>query len=131
MHKKTYANTDLARYLERRVLELKPKKTQGEIAVRAGFTAVNMMSMIKSGATKLPLDRAPDLADALECDRAYLMLLALDQAVGKTAAAAIAEVFGTPVTTNEQQWLEELREVSSKTDPRMTVRLRAAFRAIF
>lgn len=131
MKKQRYADTDLVPYLTRRILELKPKKTQAEIALQAGFVAVNMMSMVKSGAAKLPFDRVPDLADALEYDRAYLMLLALEQAVGKTAAAAIVEVFGTPVTTNERQWLEELRDVSGKSDPRLTVRLRAAFRAIF
>lgn len=131
MPKKPYEDTALPKYLARRVLELKPKKAQAVIAGEAGFTSVNMMSMLKSGITKLPLDRVPDLSKALECDPAYLMQLALEQAVGKTAAAAISEVFGTPVTKNEEQWLEELRDASNNTDPRLTVRLRSAFRAIF
>lgn len=36
----------------------------------------------------LPVDRLPSLAKSLEVDPAYLMRLALDHAVGATAAAA-------------------------------------------
>ena len=57
-----------------------------------------MMSFLKNGRNKLPLDRVPSLAKALEVDPAYLMRLALDQAVGSTAAKAITEIFGSPVT---------------------------------
>ena len=39
-----------------------------------------MMAMIKSGAAKLPLDRVPALARALECDPAVLF-----QADGRAA----------------------------------------------
>jgi hypothetical protein len=76
-------------------------------------------------------DRIPSLAKGLECDPAYLMRLGLEQAVGKTAAQAIGEIFGTPVTENERGWLAELREASEDTDPRLTARSRASLRAIF
>ena len=45
-------------------------------------------------------------------DPAYLIRLALDQAVGATAAKAITEIFGTPATENERGWLQELRDAS-------------------
>jgi hypothetical protein len=48
------------------------------------------------------LDRAPSLAKALEVDPAYLMRLALDQAVGATAAKPITDIFGTVATENER-----------------------------
>ena len=130
MSTKRYAHTALAAYVDRRVLELKPK-LQADIAEEAGFTSHNMMSMIRSGATKLPLDRVPKLAGALECDPAFLLRLALEQEVGKTAATALMDVMGTPVTQNERQWLAEIRDVSKGSDPRLTSRLRTALRAIF
>jgi hypothetical protein len=51
--------------------------------------------------------------------------------VGVTAAKAITDIFGSPVTENERGWLTELREVSDNTDPRLTARSRAALRGVF
>jgi transcriptional regulator with XRE-family HTH domain len=130
MTKKPHENTRLAKYIERRVLELKPKKSQLEIASEAGFTNPNMVAMIKNGSTKLALDRVPSMARALDCDPAYLLRLTLEQAVGDTAAQAITEIFGTPITEHERGWLQEIRQASDQSDPRMTSRSRAALRAI-
>jgi len=82
MPKKPYADTPLAKYIEKRVMELKPRKSQIEIAVEAEFVSVNMLSMLKGGSSKLPLDRVPSLARALECDPAYLLRLTLEQVEG-------------------------------------------------
>ena len=131
MNKRPHENTRLAKYIERRVLELKPKKSQLQIANEAGFANPNMVTMIKNGATKLALDRVPSMARALECDPAYLLRLTLEQQEGDTAAQAIVEIFGTPVTANELGWLQEIRDASDNGDPRMTGRSRAAIRAIF
>ncbi|MEQ8931860.1 MAG: helix-turn-helix transcriptional regulator [Silicimonas sp.] len=131
MPKKPYADTRLAKYIDKRVMELRPKKSQNEIAAEAGFVSLNMLSMLKAGSTKLPLDRVPSLARALECDPAYLLRLTLEQVVGDTAANAIVNIQGTPVTNNELGWLNEIREASGHSDPHMTARSRAAIRAIF
>jgi hypothetical protein len=106
MSKKPYEDTSLAKYIERRVLELKPRKSQLQIASEAGYPNPNMVTMIKTGASKLALDRVPSMARALDCDPAWLMRLALEQAVGDTAAQALVEIFGTPVTANELGWLQ-------------------------
>ena len=108
MPKKPYADTRLAKYIDKRVMELRPNKSQNEIAVEAGFVSVNMLSMVKAGSTKLPLDRVPSLARALECDPAYLLRLTLEQVAGDTAARALEEIMGTPVTRNELGWLQEV-----------------------
>lgn len=126
-----FQNTATARLIADRVRDLSHRKTLAEIASEAGFANANMLSMLKSGKNKVPLDRVPSLAKALEVDPAYLMRLALDQAVGATAAKAITEIFGTPVTENERGWLTELREASDNSDPRLTARSRTALRAIF
>ena len=131
MTKKPHQDTELAKYVARRVLELKSKKTRSEIAAQAGYPNANMMSMVKSGASKLALDRVPSMARALECDRAYLMRLALEQAVRQTAAAAVIEIFGTPVSEHERGWIEAIRTASDNSDPRLTSRSQAAINAIF
>ena len=131
MAKRPHEHTRLAQYVERRVLELKPVKSQLQIASEAGYPNPNMVTMIKNGASKLALDRVPSMARALECDPAYLMRLALEQAVGDTAAQAIVEIFGTPVSANELGWLEAIRDASDNSDPRLTARSQSAIRAIF
>ena len=125
-----YADSDLARFITKRILELKPK-TQIDIAKEAGFVNPNVISMLKSGATKLPLDRVLALAKALECDPRRLFLLALEQAGLETERAALAQIFGTIVTDNEVKWLDEIRDASGHTDPNLTTRSRTALRAIF
>ena len=126
-----HAKTAAATFLIDRMRDLKHRKSQKEIAQEAGFLNANMLSLLKSGANKIPLDRVPALAKALEADPAYLMRLSLEQSVGATAAKAIVDCFGTPVTTHEQGWLEEIRDASGNTDPRLTARSRTALRGIF
>lgn len=131
MTRKPHVDTRMARYVERRTLELKPTKSQAEIAAQAGYVNQNMITMIKQGRSKVALDRVPALAVALEADPAFVMQLALEQAIGRTAAEAVVEVFGEPVTANEIGWLQAIRKASSNTDPRLTSRLHAAINAIF
>jgi transcriptional regulator with XRE-family HTH domain len=126
-----YQNTPTAKLIAERVRDLSHRKTQAEIASEAGFANANMMTFLKNGRNKVPLDRVPSLAQALEVDPAFLMRLALDQAVGVTAAKAIIEIFGTPTTENERGWLDALRDASDNTDPRIAARSRAALRGIF
>ena len=126
-----YANTPATRLIIDRVRDLSHRKSQAEIAAEAGFVNANFVSLLKSGKNKVPLDRVPALARALEVDPAYLMRLSLDQSIGATAARAITEIFGTPVTENERGWITELRDASDNTDPRLTGRARTALRGIF
>ena len=58
-HKNPHADSRLAKFVERRILALSGTKAQKEIAREAGFTNANMLSMIKSGDTKLALDPVP------------------------------------------------------------------------
>lgn len=130
MATKPYAGTRLASYIEKRVLELRPRKSQAEIAHEAGFTHPNMITMLKTGASKLALDRVPALARTLDCDPRLLFKLALEQQ-GGTTARAVEEIFGVVVTRNEAAWIEELREASGHADPNLTARTRGAPRGIF
>lgn len=131
MTKKPYVDSQLAKYVKHRVLELKPKKSQLQIANEAGFPNPNMVTMIKNGSSKLAMDRVPSMARALECDPAYLLRLSLEQAIGDTAAQSVMEIFGTPVTSNELGWIQEIRDASDQSDPRLTRRSQATIKAIF
>ena len=128
---KPYAGTRLVAYLQKRILELRPRKSQIEIAAEAGFTAVNTLAMIKSGSTKLPLDRVSALAKALEDDPAKIFRMALEQLGEGTTQAAIEQIFGDVVTSNERAWLRCLRDASSNSDPTLTSKAERALRAIF
>jgi len=126
-----YADTKLAAYLTKRILELRPRKSQLEIAVDAGFINVNMMSLLKSGKSKVPLDRVPALAKALEVDPRLLFRMAIQQSSYETTSEVIDEIFGTIVSRNEVVWLEALRDASDHKDPALTARSRAALRSLF
>lgn len=125
-----HSGSAAARLVGDRIRDLSHRKTQAEIASEAGFPNPNMMNFLKSGKNKIPLDRVPSLAKALEVDPGYLMRLALDQAVGGTAAKAIIEIFGTPASENERGWLNEIRCASDNSDPRLTSHARAAVRGL-
>lgn len=131
MTKKPHADTKLAKYIDRRILELKATKNQAQIAAEAGYPNPNMVTMIKQGTSKVALDRVPALAKALDCDPAWLMRLALEQAIGSTAAMAVTDVFGDPVSANERTWLVGIRDASGETDPRLTTRGRSTLRSMF
>lgn len=125
-----YSDTRLAKFVEKRVLELRPAKTQRQIAAEAGYTNPNMLSMLKTGVCRLPLDRVPGLARALETDPVLLFVMAVEQA-GGTEAATVERIFHELVTENEGEWLREIRSASGNSDPRLTSRARSAIRGIF
>lgn len=128
---KPYGGTELAAFLTHRIAELKPKKSQAEIAAEAGYPNANMISMLKDGSTKLAVDRVVDLAKALEADPARLFRMALLQSGHETTRPVIEEVFGTIVTRNEVVWLDAIREASGHADPTLTARARTGIRGIF
>lgn len=130
-NKNPYAHTRLVAFLQTQILKQRPIKNQVEIAAEAGFRSTNMLSMIKAGKAKLPLDRVPALAKALGCDPRYLFRLAVEQSGGETIRKAMEEIFGAVVSANEVAWLEEIRQASGNADPRLTSRARSAIRGIF
>lgn len=79
----------LARLVGKRVQELAPRKQQGEIARESGFKNPNMINLIKTGKTKLAIDRAPALAKAIEIDQPTVMRMALEQFYSKETISAI------------------------------------------
>jgi len=130
MGTRLYANTRAAKFMERRIMELQARKTQAQIAAEAGFRQANMLAMLKSGAAKLPLERVPALARALECDPAILFIMAVEQQ-DNALAGTLEEIFGTHVSQNEIAWLKAIREASNFADPTLTSRALKAIRGVY
>lgn len=126
-----HKNTRLAKFISKRIVELRGIKSQAEIAAQAGFTNANFLSMLKSGTSKLPIDRVPDLARALDSDPALVLRLAFEQQLGPVAARAVDELLGSPISKNERAWIAELRDASDDNDPHLTKKSRVALRSIF
>jgi hypothetical protein len=113
-----HANSAFARYLNRRIEELRGLKTQREIAAEAGYARPNILSMLKSGETAVALARIPALAKALDADPGHLFRLAMvDQA--PELAAVIDEVFGKLMATKNEAaiFLTKWRAATDDADP--------------
>lgn len=112
-----FATTRLAKFVTKRIDELH-NKTQADIAREAGFRNANFVAMIKTGSAKLPLDRVPEFAKALDTDPTHLLRLAIEQTHGQKMLKIFVDLLSEPVTQNERMWLSLIRSASNDTDPR-------------
>jgi len=95
-------------------------KTQAQIAREVGYgQRPNLVSMIKSGQSKLPVQKIGAFAKALGVDPAFLFKLVMSE-YSPATWAAINEIEGAiPVTHNERTILEEIRTLSANGDPKL------------
>lgn len=114
-----HEDSPIAQFLSRRIDELAPHKSQREIAIEAGYDKPNIMSMLKRGETKVPLERVPLLAKALECDPLLLFRLAMEQQ-SPEAYKIMNQLIGVSVTPEEFKVVRELRRINKNTNPRFT-----------
>ena len=96
-------------------------KSQRQIAAEVGYTRPNVLSMMKQGQTKIPLEKAPLLAKACGLDPAEFTRHAMQEylpAVWETLAAT----FGESLTPAERRCLAAFREVAAKAgrEPEVT-----------
>ena len=82
--------------------------TQSEIARRAGFSKPNVLSMMKSGLTKVPLARIPALAGTLEIDQTEFLDCALAE-YHPEVHEVLTDVLGLPLTPEEEELLSIFR----------------------
>tara|TARA_R110000850_G_scaffold252150_1_gene377303 strand:+ start:201 stop:605 length:405 start_codon:yes stop_codon:yes gene_type:complete len=90
--------------------------TNQDIATRIGYANQNVISMIKKGRTKLPIDKVIKMADALSVDRSRLMRLVMMEYMPE-AYEAIVACIGEPITKNERVLLEVWRDSTNGEDP--------------
>jgi transcriptional regulator with XRE-family HTH domain len=118
-----FANSAIAKFLDKQIDNLKGVKTQREIADEIGYDNPNMISMFKRGEAKVPLDKIPQLAKALGVDAAHLFRLALEQ-YWPDQAKLILDIFGRTATENEEAiLLKKWRVASRDMDPASSARI--------
>lgn len=120
-----FANSAIAKFLDKQIDNLKGVKTQREIANEIGYYKPNMISMFKRGEAKVPLEKIPQLAKALNVDAGHLFRLALEQ-YWPEHGKLILGIFGCTATENEEAiLLKKWREASRNMDPASSARIEA------
>jgi transcriptional regulator with XRE-family HTH domain len=89
-------------------------RTQREIAEEAGFKNQNMITMIKQGDAKLPLDRVPAMAHALRIEPLQLFNLALEQFYQDEALKELQAILPPALTPAEKELIDIVREAGKK-----------------
>jgi transcriptional regulator with XRE-family HTH domain len=121
-----FADSAIAKYIDKKIDELKGVKTQREIAQEAGYETPNIISMLKRGESKVPLEKIPLLAKALGVDPAHMFRLALEQ-YWPDRSEIIAKLFGRLASENEEEiLLKHWRAATRNTDPETSVRIELA-----
>lgn len=74
--------------------------TQREIADRVGFKNANIISMLKSGETRVPLERIPALAATLGMDEREFLLAAIEE-YHPGVHEVLVDILGVPLSDAE------------------------------
>ena len=74
--------------------------TQREIADRVGFKKSNIISMMKTGDTRVPLNRIPALAASLDIDEREFLMLAIEE-YHPGVHEVLVDVLGLPLSDAE------------------------------
>ncbi len=96
----------VARFIDRRIEET--GQLQKDIAAKVGFEQPNIITMIKQGKTKLPLDKIGPMARVLETDPVQLLQMCMEEYHPATWRA-IAPYMETAMTEDERRLLNALR----------------------
>ena len=114
-----FFDAPVAKFLRERIEALSPRKNQREIAAEVGYDKPNIVSMMKRGDAKVPLEKIPLFAKALEADAGHMFRLALEQ-YWPDLNEVVGEIFGNTVSSNEMMLVRKYRELTSDMDPQPT-----------
>lgn len=89
----------------------KSKLTQREISDRVGFKHANIISMLKTGETRVPLDRVPSLAQTLGMDERLFLMVAIEE-YHPGVHEVLVDVLGLPLSDAELGILTMFRMAS-------------------
>lgn len=93
------------------------EKTQKRIAEEIGYENANVITMMKLGQTKVPLEKVPALATALGVDPVHFLRIAMTEYAPENWKV-IQDVLGFVVTEHERELVEVARSATRGTDPR-------------
>lgn len=91
----------VSKYLEQQLAVC--GRTQRDVAADTGYANPNIMTMFKTGATKIPISKVAPLAKALGIDPAYFIRFVLSEYVPEMWSA-IEDVLGKQMLLAEQDY---------------------------
>lgn len=100
----------VAAYLTQQI-SISPKSQQ-EITNDLGLENANIITMMKQGKTKVPVNRVPGLAKSLGIDPIYLLSLVMGEYMPETWEAIRSVLNSTLITDYEKEVLGIIREES-------------------
>lgn len=96
------------------------EKTQYQIATESGFDRPNIISMIKTGITKMPIARVPAMAKSIDCDPVELFRLCMGEYMPEVLAIADDVYAREKLTAGEREVIDRLRIHTSGRNFRTT-----------
>lgn len=103
--------------------------TQREIADRVGFKNANIISMLKNGETRVPLERIPALAATLGIDEREFLMVAIEE-YHPGVHEVLVEVLGVPLSDAELGIITVFRMAGMRGEIEVAGPFRAAIEAI-
>ncbi len=108
MHDSLDDKCPVASFVERRVNQ--SPYSQKEIAEMCGFNTPNMITMLKQGITKVPVEKIPALAKALDVNQVDLFTLVMKNYRPKEYEV-IVKILGEPISNAERKIVRLLRDI--------------------
>ena len=99
-------------------------KSQIEIAQACGWPKPNIVTMIKQGTTRLPIDKIGPLAKALEVEAVYLFWLTMSEYNPDTLQAIEHAIRGVMLSDHEKLIIETYRRLTNGQDEDVELRLK-------
>ena len=91
-------------------------KSQKDIAADVGYDKPNMVTMIKQGKTKLPLNKVSLFAKSLGVDPIHLLRIAMEEYQPETLDA-ISKIIGQAIISeNEMRIINIIRDITGGVD---------------
>lgn len=89
-------------------------KSQRQIAAELGYEKPNIITMFKQGSTRLPMEKVPAMATALDVDRVDLLRMWMED-YAPELLVVINENMGMALSRTERSWVTNLRRMFSDT----------------
>lgn len=120
--------TTVAEFISNRLATV--NKSDRELAIECGFDHPSLVTMLKAGTSKVPLNRIDSLARALDVNPAYLFRVVMREYMPDVLEAFESLTRSTPLSTNELDLIQSFRRVTGDRDAKAIMIDRAAVIAI-
>ena len=125
-----FANSSLAKYLDRRIDAIKGIKTESDIAKEIYYNDTMYISMWRRGEGPVPFDIISPLAFAISANPVHLWRLALEQR-WPDLEETLVETGGTIATANEHYLMLKKWREATDMDPISTPAVDQAIESMF